>query len=91
MLMPLIWMKRGLPSENTVPAMERSRCVGDHGQLDIAVEAPVLSCVVVEISMPRSLAITGAETMFTSGLADFMMPAMARSQRLEVHLGDTPS
>jgi hypothetical protein len=23
MLMPLIWMKRGLPSENTVPATER--------------------------------------------------------------------
>jgi hypothetical protein len=25
MLMPLIWMKRGLPSENTVPATDRSR------------------------------------------------------------------
>jgi hypothetical protein len=26
MLMPLIWMKRGLPSENTVPAMDRVLC-----------------------------------------------------------------
>jgi hypothetical protein len=26
MLTPLIWMKRGLPSEKTVPATERVRC-----------------------------------------------------------------
>jgi hypothetical protein len=25
MVIPLIWMKRGLPSENTVPAIARSR------------------------------------------------------------------
>jgi hypothetical protein len=36
MLMPLIWMKRGLPSENTVPATERV-AFGGHGQLDVAV------------------------------------------------------
>jgi hypothetical protein len=54
--------------------------VGHHGQLDIALETRrICPAVVVEILMPRSFAITGADTMFTSGFTDFMMPATARS------------
>ncbi len=75
MVMPLIWMKRGLPSENTVPAIERWRV----GVLTVSFRkpsnTPVLSCVVIEVLMPRSAAITGAETMFTSGFTGFISPA----------------
>ena len=34
--MSLIWMRRGRPLENTVPATLRVKPVGGHGDLDIA-------------------------------------------------------
>ena len=39
--------------------------------------------------MPRSLAITGAETMFTSGFVAFMMPATAEQFSASRFIADT--
>ena len=89
-LMPLIWMKRGLPSEKTVPATERVMLLGGHRQPDVAVDRrPACRAVTSDIMMPRSLAMIGAETMLTSATCGCSRPASsARGQRLGVQLGD---
>ena len=75
--MPLIWINRGFLSLKTVPAIERSRVSVTAVILIYPSKAPDLSWLVVLICMPRSLAITGALTKFTSGLTFFMIPETA--------------
>ena len=89
MLMPLIWMMRGLPSEKTVPATERSCLSVDDGQTDVALVGAALSRADLFDRMPRSLR-EGRRGDHVDVCSMRLQEAgeRGRGQRARVHLGD---
>ena len=88
-LIPFICINRGLPSLNTVPPIERSFVLVTAVTFIYPSNAPDLSWFVVEICTPRSFAITGAETIFTSGFTFFIIPAITEQFKASKFIFET--